>query len=69
MSLLDRAAVSYQIIFTKSDKLKSSEVEKLVKKYCNSLEQQIALYPKLIISSAQTKLGIPIIRSEIAKLC
>ena len=69
MSLLDQAAVSYQIIFTKSDKLKSFEVEKLVKKYCNSLEKQIAMYPKFIISSSQTKLGIPIIRSEIANLC
>ena len=69
MSLLDRAAVSYQIILTKSDKLKSFEIEKLVKKYSNSLEKQIAIYPKLIVSSAETKLGMPIIRSEIAKLC
>ena len=29
MSLLDQAAVSYQIIFTKSDKIKSFEVEKI----------------------------------------
>ena len=69
MSLLDKAAVSYQIIFTKSDKLNPSEVEKIAKKYCTYLEKQIAMYPKLIISSAQTKVGIPIIRSEIAKLC
>ena len=67
MSLLDRAAVSYQIIFTKSDKLKPCEIETLVNKYSTYLEKQIALYPKLIISSAETKLGMTIIRSEIAK--
>jgi len=37
--------------------------------YAKSLDSQIAVYPEVIISSAQQKEGIEIIRSEIEKFC
>ena len=69
MNLLDEAAVNYQIIFTKCDKIKGQILENLVMDYAKSLDSQIAVYPEVIISSAQQKEGIEIIRSEIEKFC
>ena len=69
MNLLDEAAVNYQIIFTKCDKIKGQTLENLVMDYAKSLDSQIAVYPEVIISSAQKKEGIEIIRSEIEKFC
>ena len=69
MNLLDEAAVNYQIIFTKCDKIKGQTLENLVMGYTKSLDPQIAVYPEVIISSAQQKEGIEIIRSEIEKFC
>ena len=69
MKLLDEAAVNYQIIFTKCDKIKGQVLENLVMEYAKSLDLQIAVYPEVIISSAQKKEGIEIIRSEIEKFC
>ena len=69
MNLLDEAAVNYQIIFTKCDKIKGQILENLVMDYTKSLDPQIAVYPEVIISSAQQKEGIEIIRSEIEKFC
>ena len=69
MNLLDEAAVNYQIIFTKCDKIKGQTLENLVMDYTKSLNSQIAVYPEVIISSAQKKEGIEIIRSEIEKFC
>ncbi len=69
MELLDKAAVNYQIIFTKCDKIKGQVLENLVMEYTKSLDLQIAVYPEVIISSAQKKEGIEIIRSEIEKFC
>ena len=69
MNLLDEAAVNYQIIFTKCDKIKGQILENLVMDYTKSLDPQIAVYPEVIISSAQQKEGIEIIRSEIENFC
>ena len=69
MNLLDEAAVNYQIIFTKCDKIKGQTLENLVMDYTKSLDPQIAVYPEVIISSAKQKKGIEIIRSEIEKFC
>ena len=69
MNLLDEAAVNYQIVFTKCDKIKGQILENLVMDYAKSLDSQIAVYPEVIISSAQQKEGIEIIRSEIEKFC
>ena len=69
MNLLDKAAVNYQIIFTKCDKLKNHEMENLVIDYVKCLDSQIAIYPEVIISSAHKREGIPIIKSEIEKFC
>lgn len=69
MSLLDRAAVNYQIIFTKCDKIKPQILTKLLSDYIKILRHQIALYPTIIISSAHKKEGIRIIRSEIENFC
>ena len=69
MNLLDEAAVNYQIIFTKCDKIKGQILENLVMDYTKSLNSQIAVYPEVIISSAQKKEGIEIIRSEIENFC
>ena len=69
MSALDKMAVSYQIVFTKCDKLKPTILEKCISIYTEKLNRQIAVFPELIVCSSIKKQGIEIIRSEIAKLC
>ena len=68
MDLLDRAAVTYQIVLTKADGLKAPaltrkqfEVRKLVAKHP-------AAFPDLATTSAETGLGIPELRAVLAGL-
>jgi GTP-binding protein len=68
MKLLDRAAVTYQLVLTKADGLKPpaldrkiAEVERLVKKHP-------AAYPEVVATSATTGMGIDLLRAQLATL-
>jgi len=68
LDLLDKAAVSYQIVLTKSDKLKRTEVSEIVEKTKLALVKRPAAYPEIVLTSAETGLGMDILRAEIAAL-
>jgi GTP-binding protein len=68
LKLLDKAAVSYQIVLTKADKLKSSELDAIVEKTRATLAKRPAAYPQIIVTSAETGLGIDRLRAAIATL-
>lgn len=67
MDALDRAAVSYQIVLTKADKLKPSELDAALADAGAALKRPAA-HPDVIASSAETGLGIETLRAEIAAL-
>jgi GTP-binding protein len=66
MTLLDRAAVSYQLVLTKSDKLKADELAQVISNVAAVSRKHGAAHPEIIATSAQTGAGIAQLRSELA---
>ncbi|MEP6344053.1 MAG: ribosome biogenesis GTP-binding protein YihA/YsxC [Maricaulaceae bacterium] len=68
MAMLDEAAVTYQLILTKVDKLKKGELEKVKKRTLSKIKKRPAAYPTLICTSSVKKDGLDDLRAEIATL-
>jgi GTP-binding protein len=68
MKDLDSAAVQYQIVLTKSDKIKKSEVPDLVAAAAEALMKQPAAHPHVLVTSSEKGLGIPELRATILSL-
>jgi GTP-binding protein len=68
MDALDAAAVTYQIVLTKADKLKPSEAEAVAADTRAAIAKRPAAHPEVIVTSAEKGLGIEQLRAEIAAL-
>jgi len=68
MSVLDETAVTYQIILTKTDKLKKGEMDKVLAKTQKAISKRPAAFPNIINTSSETKKGLDVLRAEIATL-
>ena len=68
MDLLDRAAVSYQLVLTKIDKLKPGELAGVESKTLNDSLRHGAAHPELVTTSAVTGQGIADLRARLAAL-
>lgn len=68
MEMLDEAAVTYQVILTKVDKLKKGELEKVLRKTSRRIKKRPAAFPELICTSSVKKNGLDDLRAEIATL-
>ncbi len=68
MELLDRAAVTFQVVLTKSDKVKGAAREATLAQLRAGLARHPAAFPELIETSSQTGAGLPILRAAIAGL-
>lgn len=68
MEALDRAALVYQLILTKSDKLKPSELALREAETMEAVRRRPAAHPVLVSTSAETGLGLERLRAEIASL-
>jgi GTP-binding protein len=68
MQLLDEAAVSYQAVLTKVDKLKPPALASVVTETAAALQTHAAAYATLITTSSETGSGIAELRAEIAAL-
>ncbi|MCK5297231.1 MAG: YihA family ribosome biogenesis GTP-binding protein [Alphaproteobacteria bacterium] len=66
MEILDEAAVNYQVILTKADKLKKEPLEALVKKIAKQISKHAAAYPDIIITSSHKGIGIEELRTVLA---
>ena len=56
--MLDDMAISYQIVLTKKDKIKPSDLDKVVVQIKQKTRKCAALYPEFIFTSANNKEGI-----------
>lgn len=65
---LDAAAVSYQIILTKIDKLKKGGLKKVLDATAAALAKRVAAHPEILPSSSEKGDGIDDIRAAIACL-
>jgi GTP-binding protein len=68
MKLLDEAAVSYQVVLTKADKPKASELAAVKAKVASDLAKHPAAYPQILTTSARLGSGIEELRAAIARL-
>jgi GTP-binding protein len=68
MQLMDEAAVSYQVVLTKIDKIKPTELTRVTRTTETELSKHPAAYPVLRATSAQTGFGIAELRAEIARV-
>ena len=68
MKLLDEAAVSYQVVLTKADKPKASELAAIQEKVAAELAKHPAAYPQILTTSSRFDTGIPELRAAIATL-
>lgn len=66
MKNLDRAAVSYQLVLTKADRLKPAEVARAVTAAEAAARKHGAAHPRALATSSETGLGIAELRAEIA---
>lgn len=68
MKLLDEAAVSYQVVLTKADKPKATELANIQAKVASTLAKHPAAYPQILTTSARMGSGIKELRAAIAAL-
>lgn len=68
MSGLDTAAVSYQVVLTKLDKLLPGEREAMIAKTAAAAAQHVAAFPRIAATSAVDGTGIEALRADIAAL-
>ena len=68
MDALDKAAVTYQLVLTKSDKGKPTEIAALIAATQSAIAKRPAAHPVIIATSSETSLGIAELRAEIAAL-
>jgi len=68
MDLLDRAAVSYQIVLTKADKLGPTALAAVVEKTAAAIARRPAAYPRIVVTSSETGAGLADLRTEIARI-
>ncbi len=68
MKMLDEAAVSYQIVLTKADKVKAAELAKCVDETHAALRAHTAAHPDLHITSSEKGDGIAELRAALGEL-
>ena len=68
MTLLDKAAVTFQVVLTKEDKVKAVDREKVLAQVREKLAKHPAAYPELVVTSSEKGDGIPTLRAIIAGL-
>jgi len=68
MEMLDAAAVVYQVVLTKVDKLKSDELETTMSTISSELAKRSAAHPMLALTSSSKSLGIRELRAGLASL-
>ncbi len=68
LSLLDKAAVSYQIVLTKSDKIKPLELDQLVEETGKLIVRRPAAFPQIIATSSEKGSGLDNLRETILEI-
>lgn len=67
LDLLDKAAVSYQIVLTKTDKIKEAGVPRLVAETLEKIRKRPAAYPFVLATSSEKGHGLDELREAIVE--
>lgn len=68
MDLLDRSAVTFQCVLTKTDKIRGAALEGTLIQTRGALARHPAAFPEIVLTSSETGAGIETLRSIIATL-
>ena len=68
MTLLDSAAVNYQVVLTKADKEKPTDLAALEAEIAERIRRRPAAHPDIAVTSAETGAGIPELRASLGRL-
>jgi GTP-binding protein len=68
MKALDEAAVSYQAVLTKADKIGAAAGREVLSKTADALRRRPAAYPEVLLTSAEKGEGMAELRAAIARL-
>lgn len=68
MKLLDGAAVTYQVVLTKIDKIPGHTLAPLMAETVAALSEHPAAFPDILATSSQKGVGLPELRATIAKV-
>lgn len=66
MNMLDKTAVSYQVVLTKVDKIKEAELAALQQQVKTLLKNHPAAHDVVLATSSEKRLGLEELRAEIA---
>ena len=66
MNELDRAAVNFQIVLTKGDKIRAAGLDALVAETAAAIRKRPAAFPEILPTSSETGAGIEALRAVIA---
>lgn len=65
LDLLDKAAVSYQIVLTKADKIKEAELARLVGETLDRIKRRPAAFPDVLATSSEKARGLDELREAV----
>lgn len=68
MDMLDKAAVTYQIVLTKTDKISEKELNKILDDTNKKIEKHTAAYVSIIATSSEKNLGLNELKAEVFSL-
>lgn len=69
LATLDRAAVSYQIVLTKADQVKATELAARIAETSAALRGHPAAFPEVLVTSSRSGAGMAGLRAAIMRLC
>ena len=67
-TLLDRSAVTFQVVMTKADKVSKAERDAAIEQVKGALAKHPAAYPEMVVTSSEKGDGIETLRAIIATL-
>src|SRR6478735_7528035 len=65
LTLLDKAAVSYQLVLTKTDKIKAAGVPRLIAETLEKIRKRAAAFPAVIATSSEKGEGLDELRNAV----
>jgi GTP-binding protein len=68
LKLLDKAAVPFQVVLTKADKLKPSDRDAILTQVRAALQPHAAAFPEIVVTSSEKGEGVDVLRALIATL-
>jgi GTP-binding protein len=68
LKTLDKSAVSYQVVLTKSDQVKRTELDTTIAATTAALATHPAAFPDVLVTSSRTGAGMPELRAAMVRL-